>query len=171
MLYYLLSSRRNCTHSDFFYVLEDLSMRLQKNVLCSGHCLPKNHIVVCIVQVSAKTCVILYDTSQLETHRLGLQFTLNCHKDLNIYLSISESNLFFGCNCKMGHSVVVAVVLSVICIIASVSCFSVSVPPVKSVCRSMQPGHDKYKPQTSDSPFLVSTDSLEVQGGNIVEGE
>ncbi|CAL8094434.1 unnamed protein product [Orchesella dallaii] len=59
--------------------------------------------------------------------------------------------------------------LVVILAVDNVSSFSVSVPPVKSVCRSMQPGHDKYKPQTIDSPFSVSTDISEVQGGSVVE--
>lgn len=65
----------------------------------------------------------------------------------------------------------VSSVIFLITLIDRASSFSVSVPPVKSVCRSMQPGHDKYKPQTSDSPFLVSTDVSEIAGGNIVEGK
>lgn len=63
-----------------------------------------------------------------------------------------------------------AFILSVM-LIDSISSFSVSVPPVRSVCRSMQPGHDKYKPQTAPSPFIVRTDATEIKGGNAVEGK
>lgn len=59
--------------------------------------------------------------------------------------------------------------LVIIMSVDNVKSFSVSVPPVKSVCKSMHPGHDKYKPQTVDSPFSVSTDITEVQGGSVVE--
>lgn len=62
-----------------------------------------------------------------------------------------------------------AFILAVV-LIDSISSFSVSVPPVRSVCKSMQPGHDKYKPQTAPSPFIVRTDVTEIKGGNAVEG-
>ncbi len=48
--------------------------------------------------------------------------------------------------------------------------FSVSVPPVRSVCKSMTPGHDKTKAQQSSPPYSVTTDVTQVSGGNTVEG-
>jgi len=65
-------------------------------------------------------------------------------------------------------SFLTAVLLAVICVDIANS-FSVSVPPVKSVCKSMHPGHHKYKPQEVESPFSITTDVSEVRGGNVVE--
>lgn len=64
----------------------------------------------------------------------------------------------------------ITVFILAVVLIDSISSFSVSVPPVRSVCKSMQPGHDKYKPQTAPSPFIVRTDVTEIKGGNAVEG-
>jgi len=54
----------------------------------------------------------------------------------------------------------------------NVDCFSVSVPPIRSVCRTMVPGHDKYQPQNitaSPSPFSVVVDQNSVAGGDTVD--
>lgn len=49
--------------------------------------------------------------------------------------------------------------------------FSVSVPATRSVCKSMKPGHDQYKPQaSSSSPGNVTTDITQVRGGETVDG-
>jgi len=61
------------------------------------------------------------------------------------------------------------VVLFAVASVDIVSSFSVSVPPVRTVCRTMHPGHDKYKPQTSESPFSVTTDVTEVPERGVVE--
>ncbi|OXA44906.1 putative defense protein isoform X2 [Folsomia candida] len=48
--------------------------------------------------------------------------------------------------------------------------FSVSVPATRSVCKSMKPGHDQYKPQaSSSSPGNVTTDITQVRGGETVD--
>jgi hypothetical protein len=61
------------------------------------------------------------------------------------------------------------VVLFAIASVDIVNSFSVSVPPVRSVCRTMVPGHHEYKPQTSESPFAVSTDVNEIKERGVVE--
>lgn len=69
----------------------------------------------------------------------------------------------------IGKSIIFVGLVTVLAI-DIVTSFSVSVPPVKSVCKSMHPGHDKYKPQESDSPYLISTDVTEIPSGGVVEG-
>lgn len=66
---------------------------------------------------------------------------------------------------------IILVTLSVIFQFEGVEPFSVSVPPVRSVCKNMTPGHDKYKPQSSTAPYNVTTDIAQVTGGETVEGK